>query len=158
LVKFERLNAPRRIEKYLPDDLPLVYIDPERIVQVLWNLLENANKYAPPDTPITVEAFSIEEWVFIRVVDRGPGIPLDERGKIFQYFYRLNRDYQKHTPGSGLGLAICQGIIDAHGGQIWVDNRAGGGSIFSVSLPPFLTNSSQELLSETTDITLAQRE
>jgi two-component system sensor histidine kinase KdpD len=153
LAKFERLNALRRIEADLESDLPLVYIDPERMVQVLWNLLENAHKYSPQDMPITVEAFSIERQVFIRVTDRGPGIPPEEREKIFQYFYRLNRDYQKHTPGSGLGLAICEGIIEAHGGQIWVDNRAGGGSIFSVSLPPSLTNSSQDLVSKATGLT-----
>ena len=152
LAKFERLNAPRRIEQYLENQLPLVYIDPERIVQVLWNLLENANKYSPQDMPITVEAFSIEQQVFIRVADRGAGIPLDEREKIFQYFYRLNRDHQKHTPGSGLGLAICQGIVESHGGQIWVDDRAGGGSIFSVSLPPSLSNSGKELLPEESDV------
>jgi two-component system sensor histidine kinase KdpD len=135
VAKFERLNAPCQVKQCLATDLPLVYIDPERIVQVLWNLLENAHKYAPPDKQISVEAFSNSSEIFISVADRGPGIPVEDHDKIFQYFYRLPREQQLHTPGSGLGLAICLGIINAHGGRIWVEDRPGGGSVFSIALP-----------------------
>jgi two-component system sensor histidine kinase KdpD len=80
------------------------------------------------------------EWagdvVLIGVADRGPGIPADEREKIFQYFYRLDRGERSRPQGSGLGLAICRGILDAHGGRIWVEDRPGGGSVFRFALPP----------------------
>ena len=135
VAKFERLNHPRRIGQQLAADLPLIYIDPDRIEQVLWNLLENAHKYAPADSPITIEGAWTREEVLIQVADRGPGIPPAEHDKIFQYFYRLNRDQQQHTPGTGLGLAICQGIAEAHGGRIWLEDRPGGGSRFCVALP-----------------------
>ena len=134
--KFERLNRPRRVTQQLATDLPLVYIDPDRIVQVLWNLIENADKYSPAGAPITIQADWTGNEVLIRVADRGPGIPAAERDKVFQYFYRLNRDQQLHTPGSGLGLAICRGIVEAHGGRIWVEEQPGGGSVFCVALPP----------------------
>ncbi|MEA4907349.1 MAG: ATP-binding protein [Anaerolineaceae bacterium] len=140
IFKFERLNAPCQVKQRLDSDLPLVYVDPERMVQVLWNLLENAHKYSSPGEPVTVGAFSQGEEVFIHVADRGPGIPAEEHEKIFQYFYRLSREQQLHTPGSGLGLAICRGIVDAHGGRIWVEDRQGGGSVFIVALPPSITD------------------
>lgn len=133
--KFERLNGPCQIKQCLASHLPLVYIDPERIIQVLWNLLENALKYAPPVEEISVEAFSTSSEIFINVSDRGPGIPIEDRDKIFEYFYRLPHEQQLHAPGSGLGLAICRGIINAHGGRIWVSDRPGGGSVFSITLP-----------------------
>jgi two-component system sensor histidine kinase KdpD len=135
VAKFERLNTPCQVKQCLATDLPLVYIDPEWIIQVLWNLLENAYKYAPRDNQISVEAFSNSREIFISVADRGPGIPVEDHDKIFQYFYRLPRDQQLHTPGSGLGLAICLGIINAHGGRIWVEDRPGGGSVFSIAIP-----------------------
>ena len=151
IAKFQRLNAACQINQNLTVDLPLVYIDPERMVQVLWNLLENAHKYSPPSTPITVEASSVGQEVFIRVADRGSGIPAGEHEKIFQYFYRLNREQQMHAPGSGLGLAICRGIIDAHGGRIWAEDRPGGGSIFSIALPPSLADTGDLIALENID-------
>ncbi len=149
VAKFERLNGPCYINQQLAIDLPLVYVDPDRIVQVLWNLLENAHKYAPAGSPITLEAAWTHDEVLIQVADRGPGIPLDERDKIFQYFYRLNRDQQQHTPGTGLGLAICRGIVDAHGGRLWLEDRSGGGSRFCVALPhPAINLTSLEALND----------
>src|SRR5438128_1944176 len=113
----------------------LRYVDPDRLIQVLWNLLENANKYASPRSSIKVEARWTGTEVLIGVADRGPGIPVGEHEKIFQNFYRLDRDHRTHTQGSGLGLAICRGIVQAHGGRIWVEDRPGGGSIFRIALP-----------------------
>ena len=97
--------------------------------------MENAHKYAQQDELISVEAFSTESEIYISVADRGPGIPKEDHEKIFQYFYRQPRELALHTPGSGLGLAICRGIVDAHSGRIWVEDRLGGGSIFFVALP-----------------------
>jgi two-component system sensor histidine kinase KdpD len=135
VTKFEHLNSPHEVKLRLAKDLPLLYLDPERLVQVLWNLLENAHKYSPPHTPIKIESLLTLDKILIRVTDRGPGIPVDEREKIFQYFYRLDRDQRTHTPGSGLGLAICRGIMEAHGGSIFVEDEPGGGSCFCVTLP-----------------------
>ena len=135
ITKFEGLNNGCQVERDLAADLPLHYVDPDRLVQVLWNLLENATKYGSPCSHIKVEARWTGAEVVIGVADRGPGIPVGEREKIFQHFYRLNRDHRSHTQGSGLGLAICQGIVEAHNGRIWVDDRTGGGSIFRFALP-----------------------
>lgn len=135
VTKFESLNADCCVEQVLAHDLPLHYVDPDRLSQVLWNLLENANKYSAPYSPILLEAKCIDNEVVMSVADRGPGIPVTEREKIFQHFYRLDRDHRTHTQGSGLGLAICRGIVEAHGGRIWVEDRPGGGSEFCVALP-----------------------
>jgi len=135
LAKFEELHSGCRVERDLAADLPLQYVDPIRLAQVLWNLLENALKYASSCTSIKVEARWTRNEVLIGVADHGPGIPTDEREKIFQHFYRLERDQGTHTQGSGLGLAICQGIVQAHGGRIWVEDQPEGGSVFRFALP-----------------------
>jgi len=135
IAKFARLNGGCHIEHYLPMNLPLHYVDPDRLAQVLWNLLENACKYAPPYSPVKVETRWTGNEVLIEIADRGPGIPAGERERIFQRFYRLDRDRRAHTQGTGLGLAICRGIVEAHGGDIWVEDRAGGGSTFHIALP-----------------------
>ncbi|HET7640235.1 MAG TPA: ATP-binding protein, partial [Ktedonobacteraceae bacterium] len=135
VTKFEELHRGCRVELDLAADLPLQYIDPIRLTQVLWNLLENALKYASSYTSIKVEARWTRNEALIGVADRGPGIPTDEREKIFQHFYRLEREQRTHTQGSGLGLAICQGIVQALGGRIWVEDQKGGGSVFRFALP-----------------------
>jgi signal transduction histidine kinase len=135
LTKFEGLHNECRVECDLSGDLPLHYVDPDRLVQVLWNLLENASKYALPFSSIRVETSWTGSEVLIGVADRGPGIPAEEHEKVFQHFYRLDRDIGTHTQGSGLGLAICRGIVQAHGGRIWVEDRPGGGSFFRIALP-----------------------
>ncbi|MDQ6661334.1 MAG: ATP-binding protein, partial [Chloroflexota bacterium] len=135
IAKFEKLHSGCRIERQVAADLPLHYVDPDRLIQVIWNLLENAWKYAPSPSPLRVEAKRIENEVLIGVADCGPGIPGSEREKIFQRFYRLDRDHKAHTKGSGLGLAICRGIVEAHGGRIWVEDSSEGGSEFCIALP-----------------------
>jgi len=136
LTKFEELYSGWRVERDLAADLPLQYVDADRFAQVVWNLLENAQKYASSCTAIKVEARWTRNGVLIGVADRGPGIPAEEREKIFHHFYRLKRDQGTHTQGSGLGLAICQGIVQAHGGRIWVEDQPEGGSVFRFMLPP----------------------
>ena len=149
IAKFEGLSSGCRVEQDLSPDLPLYYIDPDSLVQVLWNLLENAYKYAPPNSPIRVEAGWTGVDVLIGVADCGPGIPVGEREKIFQRFYRLDRGYKADMQGCGLGLAICRGIVEAHDGRIWVEDRPGGGSIFRFTLPlPTTTPISLEALEE----------
>ncbi len=135
IAKFEGLSKGCKIEQDLSSSLPLHYVDPDCLVQVLWNLLENACKYAPPYSPVKVEARWTGSEVLIGVSDRGPGVPVEERERIFQRFYRLDRGHRADMQGCGLGLAICRGIVEAHGGRIWVEDRPGGGSVFSFTLP-----------------------
>ena len=135
LTRLEQTLGKRTLTTNLPGDLPLVPIDVVLMEQVFINLLENAAKYTPPETPIEICAeFSAKEnRVKVQVNDRGPGLPVGSEIKIFDKFYRAQ---PRETPGgSGLGLAICRAIIEAHGGGIWVENRNGGGAAFMFTLP-----------------------
>ncbi len=122
------------IEVDLANDLPLILCDFVRIDQVLSNMIENAAHYAPPHTPITVSARAQADGVLVSVRDRGPGIPPEERDRVFEPFYRGAATERTHS-GSGLGLAICRGIVEAHGGWIRVDAVAGPGASISFFLP-----------------------
>ena len=103
------------------------------MVQVLVNLLENALKYSPPGTPIGVEAMVAGSTLEIAVLDRGYGVPGEDLERIFDKFYRVQGP--QGIGGTGLGLAICKGIVEAHRGRIWAQNRPGGGTIMTVALP-----------------------
>src|SRR5262249_5107748 len=92
----------------------------------------NAVRYTPPGTPIDIQAFRDKEYVCVEVLDRGPGVPEEERELIFEKFHRSG---QKDDWGSGLGLAICQGILRIHKGEIGGRTREGGGRVFHFSLP-----------------------
>jgi two-component system sensor histidine kinase KdpD len=113
--------------------MPPARFDYVQVAQVLMNLLENAAKYAPEGSGITVTARSTPGAIEVSVADRGCGIPPGEEERIFDTFYRLPQ--HPHAAGAGVGLSICRGIVTAHGGRIWVEPREGGGSIFRFSLP-----------------------
>ncbi|HEY9763385.1 MAG TPA: histidine kinase [Trichocoleus sp.] len=120
----------------IPQDLPPVYADGVQIRRVIVNLLDNAVKYTPEGGQIEVTALHrTTQKVQITIHDTGPGIPPENREKIFEESYRLQRDESKD--GYGLGLALCQRIIRAHYGQIWVDSEAGEGSYFYFTLPVY---------------------
>jgi two-component system sensor histidine kinase KdpD len=114
-------------------DLPLVPMDFVLMVQVLVNLLDNALKYSPPDSPIEVRAQCSGAYLQIEVADRGVGIPREDLKRVFDKFYRVHRPEQ--ISGTGLGLSICKGIVDAHGGFIGAENRPVGGTVITVALP-----------------------
>ncbi len=133
LIRLDERLAGRAVTTTLPPDLPLLPIDGLLIEQVLINLIENALKYTPPGTPIDISARLGDREVIVEVADRGPGLPGGDEGRIFEKFYRA-RD-QGHAGGAGLGLTICRGIVTAHGGRIWAENRPGGGAAFRFSLP-----------------------
>jgi len=116
----------------LPPDLPLIPFDSLLLEQVLVNLLENAIKYTPAGTPIELSAHVEPGGVQVEVADHGPGLPPGTEQRVFDKFYRAQPDSVR---GAGLGLAICQGIIQAHGGRIWAENRPEGGAIFRFVLP-----------------------
>ena len=136
-VALTRLDAQlgnRPVTTHLPADLPLVPLDSVLIEQVLINLLENAIKYTPADSPIEISARRDANAVVVSVSDHGPGLADAIKEHIFDKFYQARpNDTQR---GSGLGLTICRGVVEAHGGRIWADNRqAGNGAVFSFSLP-----------------------
>jgi two-component system sensor histidine kinase KdpD len=133
LVLLEERLQGHPVTTRLPPDLPLVPIDGLLIEQVLINLIENAVKYAPPATPIEIEASAGPGAVVVGVADRGPGIPPGEEMRIFEKFHRATDD--DSAGGVGLGLTICQGIVAAHGGRMWAENREAGGAVFRFTLP-----------------------
>ena len=118
----------------IPQDLPTVYADAERIRQVLTNLLDNASKYTPDQGKIQLMVLHrTTQKVQISICDTGPGIPDENREHIFEDRFRLERDASKD--GYGIGLALCQRIVRAHHGQIWVDSTLSQGSCFHFTLP-----------------------
>ncbi len=133
LGRMEDQLHDRKVDVRLAPGLPPVPIDGLLIEQVLINLLENAAKYSPDGTPIDISASTDGAHLVVAVADRGPGIPRELVDRIFEKFYRLPREGA--GGGAGLGLAICRGIVDAHGGRIWAENRDGGGAVFRFALP-----------------------
>jgi two-component system sensor histidine kinase KdpD len=127
----DRLRG-RPVITHIPGDLPLVPLDSVLIEQVLINLLENAIKYTPMGSPIEITANITDGQVLVQVADRGPGIPPGEEERVFDKFYRARPN---GGGGVGLGLTVCRGILQAHGGKVWVQNRDGGGAIFQFTLP-----------------------
>jgi two-component system sensor histidine kinase KdpD len=108
-----------------------VRVDAVHIQRVLVNLLDNALRYSRPGEQVRVRVETTDGEVVIRVVDRGPGIPVAERERIFEPFHRLDSG----KPGAGLGLAIARGFAEANGGRLWVEPGAGGGTSFALALP-----------------------
>jgi signal transduction histidine kinase len=119
----------------LPPDLPLVNVDPERIGQVLRNLLSNAVVHTPPGGQVTVLARAGEGEVTVSVRDTGEGIPPEHLLYVFDRFYRADKSRARQTGGAGLGLAIVKQLVVAHGGTIRVASEPGQGSTFTFTLP-----------------------
>ena len=124
----------RRIEVHVSPDLPPVRMDVERISEVIGNLLDNAGKYSPADTPIHVNADLHGSEVVTSVADHGAGIDEMEQQMVFEKFYR-GRDQRMIIPGTGMGLPIAKAIVELHGGKIGVTSQPGRGSVFHFSLP-----------------------
>ncbi len=127
----ERLGG-RRIGIELASRLPEAQIDFTLMMRVLVNLVDNALKYSPPDTPITIRAVLEGSFIRIEVEDRGAGVPEKDISRIFEKFYRSEQ--VKKTSGVGLGLSICKGIVEAHAGQIYAERKESG-TVFLIRLP-----------------------
>jgi two-component system sensor histidine kinase KdpD len=126
-------TCQNEIQINVPVDPPLVSLDAVLIAQVLTNLLDNACKYSPPGSPITITAWLAENQVAFSVQDSGIGIPEKDLERVFEKFYRVRR--QETISGTGLGLSICRGIVEAHGGRIWAKNNPDQGVTVSFMLP-----------------------
>jgi len=126
----------RKIELHVPPALPAADVDFDFIQQVLKQLLDNATNYSLPGAPLTISAQAEGERIVVSVADEGKGIPVDEQARIFDKFYR-GRAWREKVLGTGLGLSIAKGIVEAHGGKIWVTSAPGEGSVFSFAVPAF---------------------
>ena len=124
----------RPVEFRVSADLPPVAADPELVHIVIRQLLDNAIKYSPPDSLISIEASLERDAVVVSVADRGSGVPEPDRNRVFEKFYR-GREARERIPGTGMGLAIAREIVLAHNGEIRVESRSGAGSRFRFSLP-----------------------
>jgi two-component system sensor histidine kinase KdpD len=133
LTRLEPRLADHPVRTELPAQLPWVQADAVLIEQVLENLLENAVKYTPAGTPITLSAQAHEREIEIAVADRGPGLAPDEEKRVFDKFYRARTEGSQS--GVGLGLTICRAIVEAHGGRIWAERNPPGGAVFRFVLP-----------------------
>ncbi len=134
--KMKDVSKQHKVQAVLPEELPAVLADYDKIQQVLVNLIENAIKYSPRGGTITIEASPNSNEVVVSVSDQGIGIPEGERQRVFDRFSRLDSRYVRERQGAGLGLYICKAIVEAHGGRIWVEAVPGGtGSRFNFTLP-----------------------
>lgn len=115
--------------------VPTVTGDAERLMQLVANLISNALKFTPQSGTVTVRTFTEERWAVIEVEDTGIGIPSGEQSRLFQRFFRSSTATEQAIPGTGLGLVISHAIVEAHGGRISVDSKAGVGTRFRVELP-----------------------
>ena len=134
LDKLRPAVEDRTLEVKIADGLPEIWADGELIEVALRQLIDNALKYSPPGSPVSVTAEPRDGRVIVSVADRGPGIPEAEQARIFEKFYRAEAS-RHQIPGAGLGLVIAREIIHAHGGEIWVESQLGEGSVFRFSLP-----------------------
>jgi two-component system sensor histidine kinase KdpD len=129
--------AGHQIAVELPRDLPDIHVDPVLIGQAVANVLENAAKYAPTGSTITLRARVVADMLTLAVSDEGPGIPSEERDKVFDLFYRVGEGEGDRRPtGTGLGLAIVRGFVEAHGGRVSALAGSGGrGTTIEIALP-----------------------
>jgi two-component system sensor histidine kinase KdpD len=127
----------RTIITNIPPDLPPLKFDYLHMDQVFTNLIENALRYTPRESPIEIEAHQQGSSVQVNIADRGPGIPTSDLERVFDKFYRImpKKGRGPHPGGSGLGLAVSKGLVEAHNGSIWAQQREGGGVVFTVELP-----------------------
>lgn len=124
-----------KIALTIASGLPRVDIDTTRIKQVVENLIDNARKYSPQGTRMEIRARKRGKEVIVSVTDQGKGIPSQDLPRIFDRMYRIERRLSPEAEGLGLGLSLCKGLVQAHGGRLWVESELGKGSTFYFTLP-----------------------
>lgn len=135
-----RISPKHRFLADFPRQFPIVDADPDRIGQVLRNLLDNAVKYSPQGGLIVVRGEVGQDEVTISVADQGMGIAREHLNRLFEKFFRAETGLGRHVVGSGLGLPICQTIVESHGGRIWAESEVGQGTILYFTIPMKNTN------------------
>jgi len=137
VVETARARLPERMQLDLlaPADLPPVAADPDKLRQILVNLVENAIKYSPDGGRVEVELRRAGRFAHVSVRDEGIGIPGYEQTRIFEKFHRLDPDMTRGVGGTGLGLYICKQLVERMNGRIWVSSSEGRGSTFTFELP-----------------------
>jgi signal transduction histidine kinase len=124
----------------LPGDLPLLYVDPRRLIQILTNLVDNALKFTQKNGRISIRANVFEEdrgFIRVLVTDTGCGINRADADKIFDRLYQIEKSFESNRKGLGLGLHITKELVVRHGGRIWLESEAGKGATFHFTLPVF---------------------
>jgi signal transduction histidine kinase len=112
-----------------------LFADPDRLTRVLANLLHNAIRHTPPDGTVNISTTIADSALLVSIADSGEGIPLEDLPHVFERFYRVDKSRSRRSGGSGLGLSISRGIIEAHGGRIWIDETGSTGTRVTFSLP-----------------------
>jgi two-component system sensor histidine kinase KdpD len=128
LAQAEPLTQDHKVNVLIPDELPIVRVDGRAVTEVIYTLLDNARKYAPRQTQITISArLATNDVTEIAIEDQGPGIPIQYRERVFERFFRLaDNGFANGATGFGVGLAIAKGIVEAHGGRIWIEDASTG--------------------------------
>ncbi|MGE5620639.1 MAG: sensor histidine kinase [Sphingomonadaceae bacterium] len=136
-VQAQAADRRIRLEAELPEDLPAVPADADRVGQVVRNLLSNALRYTPAGGTVRISARVAHPSPFLQVTvaDTGPGIPPEDLPRVFDRFYRVDKSRTRGSGGSGLGLSVARQLVEAHGGRIWAESERGRGSSFHFTLP-----------------------
>jgi signal transduction histidine kinase len=134
-VEVVRTGREVRVEDRVPEDLSPVFADPERLHQVLFNLLDNAVRFTPPGGEVVVSAHHVDGRCEVSVADTGPGISAEHLPRLFERFYRVDPARSRDDGGTGIGLAIARSVVEAHGGRIRAASEVGRGSVFTFDLP-----------------------
>ena len=149
LSRAEIVTRDHRLVVALDDELPALSVDAASIIEVIYILLDNASKYAPAGSTITVHA-SRDDERYVRIAsDQGPGIPPDLRERVFEKFFRVpaRESHDPRRSGVGLGLPIGRRLVETHGGRIWIETPASGrGTAVIVTLPIAIESSDAERL------------
>ncbi|MER8831928.1 sensor histidine kinase KdpD [Mesorhizobium sp. M0909] len=134
LHRARKIVREHKTEIDIPSDLPMLRVDPVLFEQVLFNLLDNAAKYAPPGSTIRLQAWADNGFIILQIMDEGPGIPPADLERVFDTFYRVRKGDQVRA-GTGLGLSICRGFIEAMGGTLSAANRSDrSGAVFTIKM------------------------
>jgi PAS domain S-box-containing protein len=128
-------GSGRPIQSPNKPGLPLALADHDRVMEILTNLLDNADKYSPAGEEITIDAQANETEITLSVRDHGRGLPASDMERLFDKYYRADNSDSQAAYGYGLGLYVCRRLVEAHGGRIWAENASGGGAMFSFTLP-----------------------
>lgn len=135
VTKAKTKTSQHQVEVQLPQEPLRIKTDPDKLAQVLDNLLDNAIKYSPNGGGILIRGEHQDGKIKVSVIDQGIGISKEHQVRLFEKFYRVDSPLKHTVAGTGLGLSLCKRIIEAHGGRIWVESEEGKGSTFSFTIP-----------------------